>query len=175
MNYKGILLISLGLLCLSIVNAVKTPKEKEIPDSLLSYLSCPVGDNKCKNLKKKACMLHLNICHRSNPSTLDEMLKKKGIKNDISSEEYCSIHSEVCEMIDNFDTPISDDDVYNYDKYFSCSDEDLMCKFEKIAACRIVHRKCKDAYPEKACEKLLEVCNSINRNIKPLFTKKVRK
>lgn len=172
MNYKGLLLFIVGLLCLSNVNAVNTPSGQEIPDSLLIYLSCPVGDNKCKDLKKKACMLHLKICQKNNPLLLDELLSKNNINNSgLSSENYCSIHTEVCEMIEKYDTPISDDDVYDYGRYYSCDSADIICKFEKISACKMVYKKCKDAYPKEDCEKLSEVCNSINKNIKPSFIK----
>ncbi|OUM62781.1 hypothetical protein PIROE2DRAFT_10814, partial [Piromyces sp. E2] len=128
---------------------VKTPSGLEIPESLMVYLSCPIGDTKCKNGKSSACVAHSNICRFDNPSSLENSLQNAGYDiGDLSAEVYCKIHLEVCDMIYKYDPPITDDDVFNYGKYYTCDEDDYMCKFNKNSSCQIVLKKCPENYSE---------------------------
>jgi len=172
MKYQNIILLTLLLIGSCIVNAVQTPSGKEIPESLLNYLDCPIGDVKCKNDKNKDCIKHSKICRNGNPLILDELLENNGIDiGDMTAEEYCNIYNEVCEMIFNYDSPISDDDVYNFGKYYTCESDDLMCKIKKTSICRTVLKKCNGGFPEEDCNKLSLVCSGINGNNMPSFMK----
>ncbi|ORX87060.1 hypothetical protein BCR32DRAFT_264544 [Anaeromyces robustus] len=168
MNIKSIVFI-ISLIKLVSGN-ISTPSGNEIPDSLLTYLDCPIGDVSCKNKKGSSCNAHSNVCRNGNPTILGEILLNSGYNiGDLTPEEYCTIHLEVCDMILTYDPPITDDDVFNYNKYFSCDKDDNMCIFDKTSSCQTVLKYCPNTYSEEDCNKLSIVCDSIQNGEIPVL------
>ncbi|ORX44325.1 hypothetical protein BCR36DRAFT_127942 [Piromyces finnis] len=169
MKVKNIIALAITLAS-TISGAVITPSGLEIPESLMVYLRCPIGDSKCKNGKSSACVAHSNICRYDNPSSLDKSLRNAGYDiGTLTAEEYCKIHIEVCDMIYKYDPPVTDDDIYNYEKYFTCDEDDYLCKYNQNSSCQTVLKKCLESYPEDACQKLSIVCDNIDNGVIPIF------
>ncbi|OUM62780.1 hypothetical protein PIROE2DRAFT_10813 [Piromyces sp. E2] len=149
-----------------------TPSGVEVPDSLMIFLDCPIGDVLCKSGKGSSCMMHTNVCRYTEPENLAEELNNNGWEiGNLSTEQFCSAFYEVCDMISSYDPPLTDNDVYNYEKYFVCNVDDSMCQYGKIAGCQAVVEKCKgsDKYSQQDCDNLSIVCDAIESGIVPDF------
>ncbi|OUM62790.1 hypothetical protein PIROE2DRAFT_10824 [Piromyces sp. E2] len=161
---------------LLVVNLIKvsgtlyTLQGNEIPDSLKFYLNCPIGDFLCKNEKKSQCLLKHNICKESSSDTLSENLIYNGyIIDNILPDLFCHIFQEVCDMILDYNPPLTNDNIYEYDRYFICNTKDITCIQNQKSSCQTVLTQCWDLYPKIDCEHLSIVCENIENGIKPLF------
>lgn len=147
---------------LSAAITITTPSGDNIPESLLSYLDCPIGDIICKNGKSSTCTAKSNVCQYSNPEILDELLSKNGHDvGNLTPDEYCKIHLDVCNMIMTYDPPLTKDYIYNLDQYLSCHKDDTICQYGKTSSCKTVLKLCMGNYPKNACRKLSNTCNMI--------------
>ncbi|KAG4086575.1 hypothetical protein H8356DRAFT_1733794 [Neocallimastix lanati (nom. inval.)] len=164
MRFKNLILLTVGLTS-ALSTAIITPSGIEVPNTLLKYLTCPIGDVICKNGQDSICSENYNICQQSNPNILDELLTKNGHKKgNFTPNEYCKIHLEVCKMIMNYDPPLTKDYIYNLDQYLTCGKDDSICQYGKSNSCREVLKLCWGNYPKDACIKLSDTCKKINSN-----------
>jgi len=143
---------------------LKTLSGENIPDSLLTYLECPIGDVICKNGKGSTCTARSNICRGSSPETLAEGLANNGYGDidGLSPEKFCKIHLEVCDMIMDYNPPLNGDDIYNLDKYLTCDVDDSICQYGKRSNCKAVLELCWKSYSIEACQALSNTCDKIN-------------
>jgi len=165
---KIIGLVSVAIAFVSAVSGAKipvlTPTGEKVPDSLLKYLDCPIGDVLCKSSKTNACQSSesLKICEGGNPTILGEILSDKGIEiGDNTPDEFCRIHADVCNMIENYNPPLTKNYIFDTDYYLDCDDSDRQCKYGKYATCRLVFKMCWGNYPRASCRKLLTICDEI--------------
>ncbi|OUM62782.1 hypothetical protein PIROE2DRAFT_67436, partial [Piromyces sp. E2] len=76
-------------------------------------------------------------------------------------------------MINNYDPPLTDDYIYNLDRYLICDDDDSLCQFGQESSCNAVLELCWGNYPEKDCNTLSETCKKIFiKNKKPKLYQK---
>eukprot|EP00833_Pecoramyces_ruminatium_P015037 jgi/Orpsp1_1/1189069/evm.model.d7180000069222.1 len=128
---------------------LKTPSGLEIPDSLLTFLDCPIGNVVCKNGKGSTCMARSNVCRYRNQESLDELLNDNGFDiGNLSGKVFCETFIEVCDMIDSYNPPLTDDYVYNYSRYYTCNNEDSICLYGQNASCQEALSLCWDSYPD---------------------------
>jgi len=169
---KIIGLVSVVVAFVSAVSGAKipvlTPTGEKVPDSLLKYLDCPIGDVVCKSSKTNACLNSepLKICKGGNPDILSDLLSDEGIDiEDITPDEFCKIHSDVCNMIENYNPPLTKNYIFDTDYYYECDDSDKQCKYGKYATCRLVFKMCWGNYPRSSCRKLLKICDEIGSDV----------
>ncbi|ORX44332.1 hypothetical protein BCR36DRAFT_415090 [Piromyces finnis] len=141
---------------------IKTKSGKVIPDSLLKYLSCPIGNINCKNENIKLCIKNSEVCQYSDNKEV------KYIDN-LSLENYCQLIIEICDMIMNYDPPLTDDYIYDYDRYFKCEFGDTMCISSQVSSCHYVLNKCWSFQSINDCQKLMDICSKIENSISESF------
>ncbi|ORX44327.1 hypothetical protein BCR36DRAFT_334719, partial [Piromyces finnis] len=158
-------LVSLAISFASVVSAtVLTSNGNKIPNSLVSYLDCPIGDTLCKNNMKSKCLTSetYNICKNGNPLILDELLAQNNVDiENYSPVEFCKIQTQVCNMIEDYNPPLTRDYIFDVENYLTCDDDDEMCKYSKNSTCRLVVKMCWGNYPKTACKKLSKTCDEI--------------
>jgi len=166
MKFAG--LVSVAIAFTSVVSGavvpVLTPTGLNVPDSLLKYLDCPIGDVVCKSSKRNACIQSgsYDICKNGNPVILGEILSDKGIEiGNNTPDEFCKIHTQVCDMIENYNPPLTREYIFDTDKYLSCDDSDKQCKYGKYSSCKLVAKMCWGNYPKLQCKKIAKVCDEI--------------
>ncbi|ORX44326.1 hypothetical protein BCR36DRAFT_586187 [Piromyces finnis] len=143
------------------VESIKTEDGYVIPDSLLTYLNCPIGNSICKNSKGSACTSSYSICG-SNPETLSQTFESFRIETgNLTPEEYCKIHYSVCNMIIDYNPPLTDDYIYDLDRYLTCNDGDSLCQFGQESSCNTVLSLCWGNYSDSDCNKLASTCEKI--------------
>jgi len=157
----------------AVSGTVLTSTGEKIPESLLSYLDCPIGDTLCKNNKKSKCLASetFDICKNGNPVNLDELLADSGIDiEDYTPIEFCKIQTQVCNMIESYNPPLTRNYIFDVDDYLTCKKSDNECKLSKNDTCRSVVKMCWGNYPKSACKKLSETCDKIGYK-EPVVTK----
>ncbi|ORX44329.1 hypothetical protein BCR36DRAFT_334724 [Piromyces finnis] len=160
-------LATIAISCATAVSAlltVKTPSGIIIPSSLLTYLDCQIGDIVCKKEKVESCNESdiIKICNSNDPDSLYDIFYDKDIDiGDLTPTKFCKIHTEVCGMIENYDPHLTIEYIYNIEKYLDCDDSDTMCIHGKNVSCGSVLKRCWGNYPNKACQKLGNVCNKL--------------
>ena len=158
----------------SVVSAsIITPSGYVVPSALEIYLDCPIGNIICKNGKGSSCNAHYNVCEYGNPIILDELLEQEGYNiGDIDPVTFCKIHKEVCDMIHSYNPPLTDDYIYNLDRYLTCGSDDTICQYGENASCKTVLEMCWDKYPKKACQNLSDTCDKLFSDDNKTTTKK---
>ncbi|OUM62786.1 hypothetical protein PIROE2DRAFT_10819 [Piromyces sp. E2] len=105
----------------------------------------------------------LKICKDNDSDSLFDALLDKDIEiGDLTPEKFCRIHSEVCNMIEKYDQDLTMDYIYNLDKYLTCDESDAKCIHGKNISCGTVLKLCWGNYPNKACQKLGNVCKKLS-------------
>jgi len=161
-------LVSVAISCATAVSAlaaIKTPSGYDIPTSLLSYLDCPIGDIICKQNKVKLCKEAdaIEICKNSDLDAMIDALYDNEIEiGDLTPEKFCKVQTEVCNMIEDYNPPLTLSYIYDLDKYFTCDDTDAMCIHGKNISCSTVLKSCWGNYPNKACQKLSNACSKLS-------------
>ena len=158
MKVKEVLSFTLGLVSI-VSGAVKTPSGEVIPNSLLRYLECPIGNSFCKDGQIRTCMVNFNDCRTE--KTVKYLTERGHKLGNLSPSKYCDIHYEVCNMITNYNPPLTDDYIYNLDKYLTCGESDAYCQSGQSNSCRTVLVECWGKYPSKYCIKLADVCDKL--------------
>ncbi|KAG4099824.1 hypothetical protein H8356DRAFT_1037240 [Neocallimastix lanati (nom. inval.)] len=166
MKIINLLYFTIGFVSVSLgaVIPVYTSSGNIVPEPLLTYLDCPIGDIVCKDNMRNKCTKSkaYKICMDSDPLKLEESLSKKKIDiGDYNPYEYCRIHNKVCDMIESYNKPLTKDLIFDIDKYLTCKSDDDDCKLSKGSTCRFVVKMCWGNYPKKACKKLSETCEKI--------------
>jgi len=157
-------LVYLAITCASVSGAVITSSGYKVPEDLLTYLDCPIGDTPCKNEKKALCLdsLSFNICKNGNAENLESLLVDSGaVLEDYTPTEYCKIQNQVCNMIENYNPPLTRDYIFDVENYLTCDEDDNSCKESKNATCRLVTKMCWGNYPKTSCRKLSQTCDKI--------------
>lgn len=183
MKFSKIISLAFGFATVVSGAAVITSSGSEVPESLMTYLSCPIGDVVCKNGKEKSCLNSesYKICDSGNPLILDELLSKSGVNIDnLDAPEFCKIHKEVCSMVTTYDQPLTRDYVYDLDRYLTCDKTDTICQYGKVTSCRAVLKLCWGNYPTKDCQKLSNTCDKLTNldeinSVKESFTTTTKK
>ncbi|OUM62783.1 hypothetical protein PIROE2DRAFT_10816 [Piromyces sp. E2] len=148
-----------------VTGAVLTNTGSVVPKSLLTYLDCPIGDIICKNEMKNKCLESkaFDICKNGESGNLEELLADSGIDiEDNTVTEFCKIQTQVCNMIENYNPPLTKDYIFDVDNYLTCKKNDTKCKSSKTATCRLVVKMCWGNYPKDACRELSETCDKID-------------
>ncbi|KAG4101788.1 hypothetical protein H8356DRAFT_1654255 [Neocallimastix lanati (nom. inval.)] len=144
---------------ISTYNDIKVSSGATIPTSLLKYFDCPTKDSMCQDGQVRTCMVNYNDC-RAN-MTKRYLTKKHHILGNLTPKQYCSIHEEACQFIKSFDPPVTDEEVNDLGRYFTCNKTDYDCKTSKLDTCKAVLEKCWNNYPYQTCNQLSITCSKI--------------
>ncbi|OUM59157.1 carbohydrate-binding module family 18 protein [Piromyces sp. E2] len=119
---------------------IKTPSGKVVPKELMEYLNCPIGNESCKQNKFAECKNEVNRLREEKYKY--EIDSKKF--NKIDKEE--SLYSEICEMVNSYNKPLQESDVYDIKDYFACEKEE------------------NKRFSKEDCTELSRACDKISRN-----------
>jgi len=162
MNIKS--LISFVTVFTSVVSGwvIITPNSDEVPDDLLHYFNCPLGEINCKNSQKSSCIYHSQVCVNGNPLILGELLKKEGYNiGNLTPKKFCQIFLDACEMIPSYEPFFTEDYVTDLKRY-DCDKSDSICRFDKLSSCKMALTYCRRLYNDERCDKLSDKCDEVN-------------
>jgi len=144
---------------ISTYNDIKVTSGATVPTPLLKYFNCLTNDKICQNEQVRSCTVNYYDC--SSNMSKRYLTNHHHILGNLTPKQYCSIHGDVCQFIKSFDPPVTDEEVYNFDRYFTCEKTDYDCKINMLNTCKAVLEKCGNNYPYQTCNQLSINCSKI--------------
>ena len=138
------------------------PSGVPVPEPLLSYFSCPIGNTICLNGNGRSCHYkYLEYCE--NDGVQAEKLAEDFDMGNFTPVEFCEVINDSCHYIDTYTPELYDSDVYDLDQYLTCGKSDTICQYGKRSGCKKALGKCWGSFPVKDCRKLSDTCDSIRK------------
>jgi len=144
MKVSTIITYAIGLVSLASGSTVLTPSGKEVPKSLLHYVTgCANSDYWCRYESDMQCRRFYAHCR---VSTDEKYLKDLYHELDgLSGKEYCSRLEEVCGMTlvyNSLTTPTGDVIPRFLLQYLNCKPDDRTCRTQQAKDCSVHYRDC---------------------------------
>jgi len=111
------------------------PSGVPVPEPLLSYFSCPIGNTICLNGNGRSCHYkYLEYCE--NDGVQAEKLAEDFDMGNFTPVEFCEVINDSCHYIDTYTPELYDSDVYDLDQYLTCGKSDTICQYGKRSGCK---------------------------------------